>query len=177
MRHWDWQTANSLRIPIPRQFPVPPPAIGVTCFRTTMSCSFLAISSGICHQAEGWGPCAPQGWHIIRSSMCVVCVCINVKCSPVLFLSFSQVSEKTQPFWHINITIMFTKLRSVLECPPQRSTKRFFDVETNQRDVFHKKAPFRFPTSGVRFLPSVAPYPSLPITTKTGKFICWLPRS
>ena len=64
MRHeTGWQNGKTLRIRIPvRQFPSSPPAIGVTCFRTTMSCSFLAISSGICHRAEGWvDSCAPQG--------------------------------------------------------------------------------------------------------------------
>lgn len=62
---------------------------------------------------------------------------------------------------------MFTKLRSVLEwCFLSTSTvnETFFRRgNKSARRVRNEKAPFRFPTSGVRFLPSVAPYPSLPI--------------
>ena len=118
---------------------------------------------------------SPRLTHPIPSH--VWCVCFNLKCSPILFSGLRK-KKKTILTYHHNAHKAKVCFGMVFFCPPQRSTKRFFDVETNQRDVFDsKKAPFRFPTSGVRFLPVVAPYPSLPITTKTGKFICWLPRS
>ena len=159
---WDIETGKRQDAPHPHPTAVPssPPAIGVTCFRTTMSCSFLAISSGICHQSRRLAIHALPKVDTSHPHPCVACVS-----TWSAHLYFSQVSEKKTTIltYHHNAhkakvcfgMVFFVHLNG------QRSV---FSTWKQISETFEtKKAPFRFPTSGVRFLPVVAPYPSLPI--------------
>lgn len=185
MRHeTGWGDARHPHPPTGNRSQFPPSAIGqpVSGRRWVVLSWPSARVSAIELKVEG--PCAPQGWHIPSPSMCVWCVCFNVKSFwPILLFLRSQ--KKKQQFWHI--TIMFTKLRSVLEwCFLSTSTvnETFFRRgNKSARRVRNEKGAFsisnfRRSISAISCSLSLSAYRGYPFSRKkTGKFICWLLRS